>query len=208
MKLLVKLVGIASLVSAFSANAGMLVNGGFEDNNLTSGSWQAFTSNQVNGWEGSNIEIWNNYSGVDAYEGEQHAELNAHPNSGNAFRIFQTFETIVGTEYKFSFAYRARANNNEAFVVKIKSEDKSDLFSQTMNDHVVGSWKVFSGTFIAQETMSAIMFRSTSPQTHTVGNFIDDVNVDFSTSNSVSAPGALAFVLTGLGVLGFRRFSK
>src|SRR5690606_20268956 len=87
---------LALTAGAFSiaANANLLTNGGFESNNVASGSWQFFSSSAVPGWDGSNIEIWNQYSGVSAYEGSQFAELNAHPNGGQAFTIFQDFTTV------------------------------------------------------------------------------------------------------------------
>ena len=71
------------------ANANLIVNGGFEDNTVAVGNWAYFSSASVNGWDGDNIEIWNQMGGVVAPEGTKHAELNAHPFDGSVFSIFQ-----------------------------------------------------------------------------------------------------------------------
>ena len=59
----------AGATGASTALANLIVNGGFEDNAVASGNWAFFASSNVNGWEGSNIEIWDNYGGVSAAEG-------------------------------------------------------------------------------------------------------------------------------------------
>ncbi|MFT5898002.1 MAG: hypothetical protein ACI97K_000641, partial [Glaciecola sp.] len=75
-----------ALMSGF-ANANLIQNGGFEDNAVNDGQWSWYASNDVNNWSGSNLEIWDSLQGVHAYEGENHAELNAHPYTGNVFTI-------------------------------------------------------------------------------------------------------------------------
>lgn len=195
------------LVSNF-ANANLISNGGFEDNSLNDNSWRWFLSSDVNNWSGSNIEIWDSLQGVDAFEGENHAELNAHPFTGNVFTISQTFNTVVGMSYDLSFAYRARVNNNEAFRVEVDS-DSNNIFSQLVDDHVTGAWKVFVGSFEAQGATSTLSFTSVTPATSTVGNFIDDIQVLTSPSQvNVSAPGSLLFMAFTLVFAGARRFVK
>ena len=61
-----------------SAQASVITNGNFEDNVIGNNSWRWFGADQVNGWDGSNLEIWRNYAGVQAYSGQQFIELNAH----------------------------------------------------------------------------------------------------------------------------------
>ena len=152
-----------------SAQASVITNGNFEDNVIGNNSWRWFIADQVNGWDGSNLEIWRGYAGVQAYSGQQFIELNAHGNNSGNWSIFQTFNTVSGARYQLSFAYRARANSNESFSVSV-----ADL-NQIMTDHVTGEWRLFTGYFTAGNTSSLLRF--TSGNSGTVGNFIDDVQI-------------------------------
>lgn len=184
-------VGLTLSLLCLGANANLIVNGGFEDNNVAAGSWTYFSSAAVNGWEGDNIEIWDNYGGVIAAEGTQYAELNAHPFDGSVFSIYQNFATVVGQTYDVSFFYRARVNSNEQFSFSV------DTLSALLNDHVVGSWSQYTGSFVATSALSAITF--TTYDTGTLGNFLDNVVVTAQANVVESSPLALLLIgLTGL----------
>lgn len=187
------LIAALGLLLSVGASANLLVNGGFEDNNVAPGTWSWYTSDDVNGWDGSNIEIWDSFNGVAAAEGSQHAELNAHPSAQNGFSIFQTFGTVVGQEYDVSFFYRARANNNEAFEFSVGN------LGGLMDDHTTSDWSLFQDSFTASSQTSTIRF--TSITSGTIGNFLDGVSV----TSSVPAPGTLALVVMGLFGLGAAR---
>jgi hypothetical protein len=176
------------------ANANLIVNGGFEDNNVATGSWQYYSANQVNGWEGSNIEIWDHLGGVVAPEGNQHAELNAHPNAGQ-FSIYQTFTTVVGQLYDVSFFYSARQDNSESFQFSVGSLDA------LINDHVVGTWNQYVNVFRANSTSTTLRFTSVTPSYSTVGNLIDGVNV----TSHVPEPAGYALLALGIIGLGLAR---
>lgn len=187
------LIAALGLLISAGASANLLVNGGFEDNAVNPNNWAWYVAGDVNGWDGSNIEIWDSFNGVSAAEGSQHAELNAHPSNQAGFTIFQNFGTVVGQSYDVSFYYRARANNNEVFNYSVGS------LSGTMTDHTTSSWSLFQDSFVASDWTSTISF--TSVTTGTIGNFLDGVSV----TSSVPAPGTLALVVMGLFGLGAAR---
>lgn len=181
---------IASLLCV-GANANLIVNGGFEDNKVATGNWAYFSSANVNGWDGDNIEIWNQYGGVVAPEGKQHAELNAHPFDGSVFSIYQSFATVFGQAYDVSFFYSARSSVNEQFSFSVGS------LNAILTDHVVGSWKKYTGSFVASGNLSTITF--TTYNAGTLGNFLDDVVVTAKANVVESSP--LVMLLIGLAGL-------
>jgi hypothetical protein len=168
-------------------SANLITNGGFEDTDVRENSWAWFNSNHVNGWQGSNIEIWDTYNNVTAFEGTQHAELNAHPSYGNAFSIFQTIATQVGSTYDLSFAYSARSNHNESFLVNLNAADDTNILSTLMDDHEVGQWSVFNSQFVAIDLSTTLRFTSVSPYSGTVGNFLDNIVVKQVFSPEISS---------------------
>ena len=188
---------LTGLLLAVSANANLIANGGFEDNNVAAGSWNYFSSASVNGWDGDNIEIWNQFGGVVAPEGQQHAELNAHPFDGSVFSIYQDFATVIGQTYDVSFFYSARESASEAFNFSVGS------LAALLDDHVVGSWSQYTGSFVATSLLSTITF--TTADTSTIGNFLDDVvvvaDVNSNPHTSVPESSPLVMLLIGLGGL-------
>lgn len=202
------ILGLACLAAPASAN--LIVNGSFEKTALKNNSWAWFQADSVEGWQGSNIELWNNFNRIAAFEGNQLAELNSHKSNSGAFSIFQTFDTQIGSIYDLSFAYRARSSNNEAFSVNLSSDSKDDLWSQLMDDHMVGQWSFFATQFTATDLSTTLRFTSVS--SGTVGNFIDDIQINAlpkllsNAANEVSAPAGLLFA--GLGCLLMLRLKK
>ncbi len=179
-------VAVSSMLFAVTAQANLIVNGGFEDAAIENG----WSYGDEAGWEGDNVEIWDNFGAIGPYEGDKHAELNAHPNDGSTFSIYQEFKTIVDQAYNLFLAYGARSSTEESFLVEVTGAE-----DMTMSDHEVNKWSTYEGIFIATAEKTTLRFTSIVPQSHTVGNFLDDIRV-----TAVPEPGSLA--LLGLGMIG------
>lgn len=197
-KSLVNIVLLLLTTISAPSSASLIINGGFEDNKVPYGSWRWFSANQVNGWDGSNIEIWHYLGGEQAYQGSQFAELNAHPRSSNAFSIYQDFETAIGQTYYLSFAYQARQHSvNEAFlweVIDISKANPSLLASQILDDHTKNGWSIHNSSFEAISSSSRIKFTSITPTVFTQGNFLDDIKI----TAQVAEPPSFVLVCFGL----------
>lgn len=207
MKNLIKLAVCCIAFASPFANANLLVNGSFEDNAVNTGSWNWFASSDVDGWSGSNLEHWNDFGGMVAQEGVNLAELNAHGSNVGVFSIYQTFATTANTSYDFSFFYAARQNLNESFSVKVFS-GMTEVFTQVIDDHTVKTWSQFMSDFTALGDESTIRFTSITPNTGTVGNFLDNVVVtktDVTDQVSVSTPSILIMSSLAFGAMFFRR---
>lgn len=191
------IVSMLSALCAASANANLIVNGGFEEDPKGlalggSNGWKYYDSDDVSGWDGSNLELWGTL-GIDSYEGDYHAELNSHGQTSGVWSISQTFDTLAGQSYDLFFAYGARKGNAnkslESFSVKVDS-----LF-YVLDDHVVDNWSTYSDSFVADDDTATLTFSSISQHKRTYGNFLDDVKI-----SAVPESGSLA--LLALGFLG------
>ena len=199
-----KLVAGLLVVLSANASANLIVNGSFEDNNVNSGSWANFNASTVNGWDGQNIEIWNNLFSIAAYDGNQLAELNsggATNGPNNSYMISQTFATDVNALYNVDFAYMARNNSDESFLFEVLDGNGGSLFSQVIDDHVTGNWSTFNTMFQASTAFSTISFTTIS--SGSMGNLLDAVEV-----TSVPEPATLAPFAAALMLFGARRMKK
>ncbi len=166
---------VTFLLALFSitSQANLITNGSFEDIDVPNNSWRFYSQGTPNlAWQGSNVEIWDSLFGFEASEGEQYAELNAHPNQG-IFSINQTFNTITGGIYNLSFDYSARRNNrNEQFEVSAGD------FTQILSSNVRFNWNDFATEFTALNNSTPLTF--TSLNRGTLGNLLDNVVVTTS----------------------------
>ncbi len=207
-----KLLMISSLLGmllALPASANLIVNGGFEEPATGApigggNGWAYYDAENINGWNGDNLELWIGRN-PDAYEGDYHAELNAHGANGSsseaatAWSITQTFNTVANQSYNLFFAYSARRGteeeSSEAFRVSI--EGATETFDYVINDHTTAGWLTFAESFIAAGTSATLTFTSIFPESRTVGNFLDDVRVTVPEPSSIAI---LALGLVGLGI--------
>jgi len=198
-KYMSKWLAVLSLVLGVStsAHANLILNGSFENNDIKSNSWKAFTAGTVDGWSGTNMELWDNFDRFNAFDGSQYAELNANGNGGR-YSIFQSFSTEVDMTYDVSFAYAAR-RKGESFQLDIFSDTDSVLFSQVFDDHAIKSWSEFYGDFVAQTTLTTIRFSTIN--TGTYGNFVDDIVVTAAPRFSASVSGVSVPEPASLAVL-------
>ena len=169
-----KLIALTLLLASNVAQASLIVNGSFETNDIRSNSWKAFASGTLDGWDGTNMELWDNFKNFAAFDGDQYIELNANGNNGS-YSVYQTINSVEGVTYNVSFAYAARSNTNERFLFEVIDKDDNIVFSQLVDDHIVRTWSVFETSFEAQSDVT--LFRFTSVNRGTVGNLIDAFEV-------------------------------
>lgn len=185
----------------------LIQNGGFEDVDIKTGTWQYYSSKRNSGtdlsWNYGNsaMEIWGTpFLGVVAPEGSQIAELNAHGAGHKQYNFQQSFDTVIGTTYNYGFAYKARRHNSESFFAGIEGISDDTLF----NDHTRRDWLYFNSSFVATDTTSTLVFASADRLGDTTGNLLDAVYV-----TQVSEPGVFGLLSAGmLGLVVGRRKMK
>jgi len=124
-----------ALSLAGGAQAGLIINGDFEDFQLTGNHWGVFDS--IPGWEttmGDGIEIQRNTI-VNAQSGNQYIELDTYGNSA----LSQALHLHAGAGYQLSFYYMPRTDGDN-------------------NDNGVGIyWDLFEGDFSSFDPMNEIL---------------------------------------------------
>lgn len=201
------------LISSTNVNAGLLLNGSFEAQDITPSHFRFVDSSLVDDWQttasDNQIEVWNDgFQGVNAYNGKQHVELNANENS----TLFQDVAGISsGSLLDFFFAHRAR----QSLFVSMDPNTVFDEMQLSITDIVTGSvlfsqnyrtgleWQLYTGNDVATATGNTLRFAytaiSTSTGNNTVGNFLDYVGFG---ADLVEVPEPSSIALLALGLLG------
>jgi hypothetical protein len=198
------------------------VNPGFELPALTGSTTSQQIPGDVPGWntDESSIEIWaNNFSGVPAYEGNQHAEINGNSEGS----LFQEVTGIAaGQQVGFQFAHRGREGTDTMRLTitdlggdgAFGTGDDSVLFSK---DYSAGNTAWVFHTSAGEPTITtlgntmrfAYEAVSTAGGNITVGNFLDAADFGVGVGEvpaEVPAPASMLLLLTGMvGLSAMRR---
>lgn len=176
-------VGSLVLFSPGSAEAGFIINGGFEAP-LASSPFQTLTGTELTGWTvtSGSIDLINGY--WPAFEGRQSIDLAGSTKNGGALE--QTFATTAGVTYLLTFNY---ANNVDvsAATARVDVIGSSSLFTQNLSHSGSSSttlsnmnYTAFSATFTANSSLTTLQFTSTGPDpvvNRDNGIVLDNVNV-------------------------------
>lgn len=180
----------------------LIVNGGFENPNVTNSSdWDIYANGTSGlGWdvawtdavsgapEVANLEIHNGVNGWPAYVGSQYAELDsdwrgpADPVYGEEAStvISQTINTIPGYKYTLRFAFAARPGTSDADN-KLAIYIDGGLFDGSTTSSGEGLtnpyWIVREYVFTAYNSQTEIAFADIG-NADSNGTFIDDVRVN------------------------------
>lgn len=160
----------------------LILNGGFESPDLATGTWAIFPNASQTSWEvegGDGLEIQDHAAGS-PHSGDQLAEL----DSNNSSAISQTFATVVGGKYRFTFWYSPRpgreaGDNGIQAQVKVISAGNL-LVNDTIGNAAVGAgdttWVMYTYNFIAESNTTKVMFTDTGTS-NSFGGYLDDVSV-------------------------------
>jgi len=193
--LLCTTMAVCSVATAASASDNLVINGGFEDPDVPTGSWDYFDeSGEVPGWSligGSTIEIRDNAVGT-AYTGSQFAEIDSHNyGSQDPVGFYQHIATEIGKKYKLFFAYGPReqdsANGDNKFKVSF-----GDFFEDLDAGDNGNGWQTFSKTITATEEATKLEFEL-------LGNY-DTLGANLDAISVTAVPEPLS--LLGLAAIG------
>jgi hypothetical protein len=181
-----------------TAQANVIVNGGFEAPNIPGGTFQVHAA--IPGWTtiaGPGIEIQDHVAGS-PFEGDQFVELDSFGNSS----MEQLAPTIALQPYILSFAYSPRPG------VPVGSNGIAVFFNGglviplAMSGVGLGdtAWTVWSFNVIPTTGTSSIVFAATGAS-DSLGGYIDDVRL-----TAVPEPVTLSLLAIGLCGVAVRRF--
>ncbi|WP_310598799.1 PEP-CTERM sorting domain-containing protein [Desulfobulbus sp.] len=190
------------------AQANLIVNGSFEENVVSPGSWSVFSS--IDGWtatSGPGIEIQNNVAGS-PYDGMQFVELDSHGNSAMA----QSVSTDSGQLYLLEFAYSPRpgigsgSNLVDVFWNGISLTNNVGITANGASD-TLWSLMHFQVTGTGADTLSFAALGTSD----SFGGYLDSVSLNSAGpgTDPVPEPATVLLFATGLaGLAGTARRKK
>jgi uncharacterized repeat protein (TIGR01451 family) len=180
-------------VAACAAGAA-IVNGGFELPFQAPSTFSLVNESTVAGWKTTaaddKIEIWGTgFNGVPSYQGNQFVELNANLTSA----LYQDLCVLPGDSINWSVAHRGRSGvDNMVIRIGIPGALVTQRSVSTGNT----AWVVYTGGYRVPmgQTVTRFQFEavSTANGSNSVGNFIDDVNINIITRQPI--PGVWTLV--------------
>lgn len=198
LRLAAALTAALALALPSQAAANLVVNGGFEAIEVSSGSWLNVSSmpgwslltGSGNGFQGSGFEVRNDVDGS-AYEGQNFIELDTNGNTS----IAQSFANLVaGASYQLSFAYAPRqdvaSGSNGIQVMWNGQQLGSTLTAQGGN---VQGWTLYSFDVSALAGSNQLSFRAVG-RSDGFGGSLDAVSL----VSQVPEPTSYALMLAGL----------
>lgn len=173
-----------------------LINGGFEQPNISPDTWRAIYTPFIPGWSVVNdnaIEVWRGELGSTPPEGAQIIELNA-----NGFgTVYQVVSTTPGQTLRWSLKHRGRAGN-DTMRVSINANGAA-LVQQAQFTTGTGAFSTQQGVYVvpAGQTSTRISLTAvtTSGNNPSIGNLVDDVT--FGTGPCLTSTSAITNVTTG-----------
>jgi hypothetical protein len=181
-----------------SAQANVIVNGGFEAPDIPAGTFQVFAA--IPGWTlvaGHSIEMQDHVAGS-PFEGNQFVELDSFANSS----MQQLAPTTALQPYTLSFAYSPRPG------VAAASNGIDVFFNGGLVTALATSgiglqdtaWTVYSFTVVPTLGTSSVVFTATGVSDQ-LGGYIDDVRL-----TQAPEPVTLSLLAIGLCGVAARRF--
>jgi VCBS repeat-containing protein len=148
----------------------LIKNGSFESFDVATGKWSQFSEDSSGAWTSNGkMEVWDNFGGIKATEGDQHLELDSEKNVNS---ISQTVETSVGQVYDLSFDVQARRDDASNTVEVYWN---GELVSTV--DPAFGNWETLEVQVVGTGGNDVLEFRETSEDNNTYGAFIDNVEL-------------------------------
>ena len=174
----------------------LIINGSFEENIQTTGSWSTYAN--LTGWTGgpNQIELRNNVAGT-AFDGVNFVELDTFANSS----ISQIVGTTNGQTYYLSFAYAPRINVPASSNGIEVLWDGNPLGTFTGDGFVSSAWTLY--TFSVLGTGSDTVSFMAVGTSDSFGGSLDAVSL-----TATPLPAALPMFATGLGALGLLFWRK
>jgi len=194
-----------SVLPVSATAAELIVNGSFEDPTITNSCCSTVPPASLPGWTvgSGNVNVVNGTFASSptntnlAFDGLQYLDL---VGEGGVGSLSQTFNTVAGSLYTFSFAYShnlfggGASSASASFLV--------DSLGGTVT-HNTGSnanldWQSFSQNFTASGATTTLNFTNLTGAGSNQGILLDAVSIQ----SAVPEPGTWAMMMLGFGAIG------
>jgi hypothetical protein len=195
MKIIVATLALALSPAVFAAGPNLVVNGSFEADVITPGTW--VIQPYITGWTGApNIELQNHLEGNTAQDGNQLVELDTFNNSAMS-------QTLNATGWvRLSFWYTPRIGWGAGTQgLQVSLAGLSSTVLENTPGGSVPDWQQFSALVDLGNSGSAVLRFAAIGTSDQAGGLIDNVSV---TAVPEPSTGWLALA-GGLGLVGWLR---